>query len=424
MKFSFATGRPFAMDWIALQVIPSFHCTETVELVVRPESRHDSPDSRPDTRRLRAMPFTQPSTRRAFLRRAGLGAAGLAVGGPALLAACSKSAAPLRQVRVVNEPLAIDDNTPHLFESATGVFLRYREYTDPAAYLKGISARLRAHRDVGADVVVVPDLQAAQMIAAGWVRSLPSPPPASSIVPAFANPRFDPSRRFSLPWSSTVVGFAYDKRREPENVTSARTLFDPRLAGKVVLAADPAATLGLVMLASGEDPATVTAAQAEAAFQRVRAAVDSGQIRSLTTTSYTDDLVSGRAVLAIGRSDEIRIARQISPTLRFVVPSEGGLLESTNMVVPVGADDTVEGGVFIDYMFAPDPNSRVASFASAVTTVVGATSSLQSIDPKAALDPLVVPNPGVWTRLRVWGGTAATDAASAQLAALAATHAA
>ena len=167
MKFSFATGRPFAMDWIALQVIPSFHCTETVELVVRPEPRHDSPDSRPETRRLRAMPFTQPSTRRAFLRRAGLGAAGLAVGGPSLLAACSKSAAPLRQVRVVNGPLAIDDNTPHLFESATGVFLRYQEYTDPAAYLTGVSARLRAHRDVGADVVVVPDLQAARMIAAG-----------------------------------------------------------------------------------------------------------------------------------------------------------------------------------------------------------------------------------------------------------------
>ena len=45
---------------------------------------------------------------------------------------CSKSSSRLRQVRVVNQPLAIDDNTPHLFESATGVFLHYDEYTDPA----------------------------------------------------------------------------------------------------------------------------------------------------------------------------------------------------------------------------------------------------------------------------------------------------
>jgi spermidine/putrescine transport system substrate-binding protein len=362
------------------------------------------------------------STRRAFLRGAGLGAAGLAVGGPAFLAACSKSASRPRQVRVVNQPLAIDDNTPHLFESATGVFLRYQEYTDPAAYLKRVSARLHARRDIGADVVVVPDLQTAQMIEAGLVRALPSPPPGSLIVPAFANPRFDPGRRFSLPWSATVVGLAYDRRRMPESVTSARALFDARFAGKVVLSADPAATLGLVMLASGQDPAAVTPPQADSAVERVRAALAGGQVRSLATTEYIDDLVSGRALLAIARSDEIRIARQASPTLGFVVPSEGGLLESTNMVVPTGALDVADAGVFIDYMFAPDPNSRLASFGSRITTVVGAVPALQSIDAKAALDRLVVPDSAVWSRLKIWGGTAATDGATSQLASLAASR--
>jgi spermidine/putrescine transport system substrate-binding protein len=369
------------------------------------------------------QPFTQPPpTRRAFLRRAGLGAAGLAVGGPALLAACSKAAARLREVRVYNEPLAIDDNTPRLFESRTGVFLRYHEYTDPADYLRRASAGLRARRDIGADVVVVPDLQTAQMIEAGFVRPLPSPPPSTLIVPAFANPRFDPGRRFSLPWSATVVGLAFDRRRLRAPVTSARALFDPRFAGKVVLSADAAATLGIVMLASRQDPAAVTPTQADAAVQRVRAAVAAGQIRALATTDYIDDLVSGRALLAIARSDEIRIAQQASPTLAFVVPSEGGLLESTNMVVPIGALDVADAGVFIDYMFAPDPNSRLASFGSRVTTVVGAVGSLQGIDAKAGLDPLVVPDAAVWSRLRIWGGTAATDHATSQLTSLAAAH--
>jgi len=364
-------------------------------------------------------PLSRSTSRRAFLRRAGLSAAGLAVGGPALLAACSKSVTRLREVRVSNEPLAIDDNTPGLFEAATGVFLRYQEYTDPAAYLRSVSARLRARRDIGADVVVVPDLQTAQMIDAGFVRPLPSPPPRALIVPAFANPRFDPGRRFSLPWSSTVVGLAFDRRRVHEPVTSARALFDPRFAGKVVLSADAAATLGLVMLASGQDPATVTPSQADAAVQRVRAAVAGGQVSSLATTEYVDDLVSGRALLAIARSDEIRIARQAAPELGFVVPSEGGMLESTNMVVPIAALDVTDAAVFVDYMFAPDPNSRLASFGSRVTTVVGAVASLQSIDANAALDPLVVPDPAVWSRLKIWGGTAATDHATSQLASLA-----
>jgi spermidine/putrescine transport system substrate-binding protein len=362
-------------------------------------------------------------TRRAFLRRAGAGAAGVAIGGPALLAACSRSASRAREVRVFNEPLAIDDTTPKHFELSTGIFLRYHEYTDPAAYLAREASVLRAHRDIGADVVVVPDGQTAKMIEAGWVRRLPVPPPGRRILPAFAGPRFDPGRRFSLPWSSTVIGLAFDRRRVHEPVRSASALFDPRFAGKVELSADPAATLGLVLYASGDDPAAVTESQAAAAVQRIRGAVASGQVRSFATTEYVDDLVSGRALLAVARADEIRAALPLSPTLAFVVPREGGLLDSTNMVVPIGARNVEEAAVFIDYMFKPDPSSRLASFGSRVMPVRGALTSLEAIDPKSALDHLVQPDPAVWSRLAIWGGTVATDRATSDFAALVASHA-
>ena len=359
-------------------------------------------------------------TRRAFLQRVSLGAAGVAVGGSALLSACSKSASPLREVRVYNEPLSMDDVTPDLFEKASGVFLRYHEYPDPVAYLAKAGAALRAHRDIGADVVVLPDRQTAEMIDAAWLLPLPgSPANLRKLLPQFASPPFDPGRRFSLPWTSTMVGLAYDRRRVREPIRSAGALFDRRFAGKVTLSADPAATLGLVVLASGHDPAAVTEAQALAALDRVRAAVASGQVRSFATTEYIDDLVAGRALLAIARADEVRDARQISPTLTFVVPSEGGLLESTNMLVPAGALNLDEAGDFIDYMFAPDPISRLASFSGRVMPVAGAIDALRNIDVQAAADPLVEPDPAVWSRLKIWGGSAKSDAA-AEFAALAA----
>lgn len=368
--------------------------------------------------------FTQPAlTRRAFLRQAGVGAAGVAVGGSTLLAACSKSASPpLQEVRVFNGPLSMDDATPDLFEQATGVFLRYHEYTDPASYLSAATAALRAHRDIGADVVVVPDHQTAQMIEAGWVRPLPaSAENRRTVLRAFANPRFDPGRRFSLPWSSTVVGLAFDRRRVRDPIRSAGALFDPKFAGKVAFSADPAATLGLVLLASGHDPAQVTPSQAAAAVQRVRGAVASGQVRSFATTEYVDDLVSGRALLAVARADDIRDA-PISPNLAFVVPTEGGLLDSTNMVVPIGARNVDAAGGFIDFMFAPHPSARLASYSNSVMAVAGAIDTLQAIDPKAATDPLLQPDPAVWSRLVIWGGTAATDPATSEFAALVASH--
>jgi hypothetical protein len=47
---------------------------------------------------------------------------------------------------------------------------------------------------------------------------------------------------------------------------------------------------------------------------------------------------------------------------------------------------------------------------------------LQGIDAKAAADPLVVPPPDVWKRLRIWGGTAATAGALAEFRALVSAH--
>ena len=50
-----------------------------------------------------------------------------------------------------------------------------------------------------------------------------------------------------------------------EHIGSVSALFDPKFAGKVVLSADAASTLGLVGLALGNRPASVTASQAAAA---------------------------------------------------------------------------------------------------------------------------------------------------------------
>ena len=344
--------------------------------------------------------------------------------GVVALSACSKKTpARLREVRVANAPLSIDDYTPALFEKASGIFLRYHEYTDPAAYIGAASAALQAHRDIGADVVVIADTQAARMIEAGWVRPLPaSAANRGQILPAFANPRFDPGRRFSLPWTSTMVGLAYDRLVWREPVRSAGAIFDPTFAGKVVLSADPAATLGMVALASGQDPASMTEAQMAAAVERLRKAVARGQVRSFATTEYADDLASGRATVAIARSDEIRDAMQMNAGLTFVVPIEGGLLDSTNMVVPVGARNVDEARVFIDYMFEPDPVSRLASFAGRVMPIAGGIDSLRTIDIQASADRLVEPEPSVWSRLSIWGGNPQSKAVADFHALVAATN--
>jgi spermidine/putrescine transport system substrate-binding protein len=199
-------------------------------------------------------------------------------------------------------------------------------------------------------------------------------------------------------------------------------LFDRKFAGKVALSADAAETLGLVALASGNDPSKITASQAAAAVQRVRGAVAAGQVGSFATTEYVDDLVSGRALLAVARADDILEALPVSPTLAFVVPTEGGLLSSTNMLVPIGARNADEAGVFVNFMFGADACARIASFANGTMAVAGAGDSLQQIDAKAASNPLISPNPAVVARLRIWAANRATTDATTQFTALVAAH--
>jgi spermidine/putrescine transport system substrate-binding protein len=350
----------------------------------------------------------------------------VALGGPALLAACSNGATRgAGTVRVINQPLMIDDNTPGLFERSSGVFLNYTEYTDAATFVAQHRSALAAHRDVGADVLVLPDAQTAQLVEAGWVRAIDAAGPRSRLLPQFANPGFDPGRKFSIPYASTMIGLVYDGGRQPRGVNSVNVLFDPALAGKVVLSVDPASTLGLVVFAAGHDPATVTAAQAEAAVARVHAAVASGQVRAFAAAQGMqgiDAVTGGGALVALARSADVRNAKIITPELDFVVPIEGAMLSSSNMVVPLGVRNLDGARIFVDYMSEPDPNSRLGSFANALLPIAGAFGALQSIDTKASADPLVQPPTGVWARLRIWGGNAATAAAEADFAKLAAAH--
>jgi spermidine/putrescine transport system substrate-binding protein len=374
----------------------------------------------------REEPTPSPGlTRRGFLRGAGLGAGALALGGPAFLAACSNDggggAGAGGAVRVVNQPLMMDDNTPGLI-IRSGLNLDYSEYTDAAAYVAQHRAAFAAHRDVGADVVVLPDAQAARVIASGWARPIGSSRARGRLLPAFADPAFDPKRKFSIPYASTMIGLIYDKRRIAGGVDRASALFDSAYAGKVLLAADPAATLGFAMLASGQDPSKVTAAQAEAAATRVRAAVASGQVRGFATTNAVDAVASGSALLALARAADVRTAHVLARNVVFVVPQEGALLSSTNMLIPLGARKVALAQHFVDYMSAPDPSSRISSFANVVSPISGADRSLSRIDVKASADPLVVPTSDMWKRLRIWGGTAATAGVEAGVTRLAAEH--
>ena len=158
----------------------------------------------------------------------------------------------------------------------------------------------------------------------------------------------DPGRHFSIPWQSGMTGIWVDTSKAPE-ITSVNDLFDPKYKGKVTMLTEMRDTVPLVMKADGIDPATATKQDWLDAIDKIKEAADSGQIRRFTGNDYTEDLNAGNIVAAIGWSGDASIIA--NPNAEWRMPTEGCILWSDNMVIPVGAPNPAAALAWADFVY-------------------------------------------------------------------------
>ncbi len=97
-------------------------------------------------------------------------------------------------------------------------------------------------------------------------------PNATNLVPDLVNPAWDPTGEYSMPWQSGMTGVAYNTAVTGRELTSINDLFDPEFKGKIGMLTEMRDTVGLMMLATGEDPATATFDSAQPAFEKIEQA--------------------------------------------------------------------------------------------------------------------------------------------------------
>ena len=91
-----------------------------------------------------------------------------------------------------------------------------------------------------------------------------------------------------------MTGIGYDPTKVGGEINSIDELLtNPKLKGKVTMLTEFGDTMGLVMLANGDDPSKVTNASFDRAVKKIKKAVDSGQIRQFTGNDYAPLLAKG-----------------------------------------------------------------------------------------------------------------------------------
>ena len=298
-------------------------------------------------------------------------------------------------LNISNWPFYIDNKTVPEFEEDTGLTVEYNEdVNDNSEFFGKVQPLLQEGESGGRDIMVVTDWMAKKMYDLGYLQELDE----DAIADAKANlradlssPEIDPERAYTLPWQTGMTGLVVNTAEAPD-VTSINDLFDPQYKGRVELLSEMRDTVPLVMKADGIDPADASTEDWMAAIEKIRGAVESGQIRKITGNDYTKDLANGDAVAVIGWSGDAVQLQADNPDIQFVMPDDGCILWSDNMVIPVGAPNPTAAYEWMNYVYDPQNQAQIANYNYYLTPVDGVQPILEEQGSDAAESDLVFPD--------------------------------
>jgi spermidine/putrescine transport system substrate-binding protein len=269
-----------------------------------------------------------------------------------------------------------------------GVTVNYTEdVNDNQEFFGKLQPLLDKGESGGRSMFVVTDWMAKQMYDLGYLQEIDYadvPNVDANLKESLRSPDFDPERKFSIPWQSGMTGLLVNEQLAPD-VQSVNDLFDPKYKGKVTVLTEMRDTVPLMLKANGIDPADATKEEWLEQIDKLQSAVESGQLRRFTGNDYITDLTNENVVAVIGWSGDIGLIS--NDDVAFRMPTEGCILWSDNMVIPVGAPNTAAALAWADFVYDPKVQADISEFVQYVSPVQG----VEEVNPSLAENELVNP---------------------------------
>jgi spermidine/putrescine transport system substrate-binding protein len=350
-------------------------------------------------------------SRRQLIRR--LGAAGLTMSSAGtLLAACggvkgTNSSGPkttaathaktaIKQLNFSNWPLYIDNKVIKDFEKKyPGSNVRYtEEINDNEEFFGKVRQQLQRGDSLDRDIVTLTDWMAARWVKAGWVepKDKKNIPNEKNLVANLREPKWDPGRKFSLPWQSGVTAIGYNPKKTGRKLTSIADLFDPKFKGKVTMLSDPHDSAGLMVLLAGKKTEDATIDDVLAGIEKIDQENKKGQIRRFTGNDYTTDLAKGNVWVSVAYSGDIFQLKPDNPELEFLIPQEGCVQFTDNMMMPQKPPHPYAAETMMNYVYDPLVAAKIAAFVNYVSPVMGAQQAMEKVNPKLVNNQLMFPS--------------------------------
>jgi spermidine/putrescine transport system substrate-binding protein len=389
-------------------------------------------DERFDPALIRGL--TQPRlSRRDVLKYAGLGAGALSLS--SILAACGTksgggagggSASPAgfdwsaqqihHKLDFANWPYYIDTHkgkhpSLELFQQQTGIKVNYRvPINDNAAFYQTLRPYLEQKKSPGWDLIVLTNgPQLSQLIANDWlipldVSKLPNFQKYAS--PSVKDPTYDPKNTFTIAWQSGLTGIAFSPQatqalgHEPDSIAD---LWNPVLKGHVGMMSDNTELGSAGLLYTGVDPATSTPTQWKAAADALTKQQQSNVVRNYYDQGYIKSLEDGDTWISQAWSGDVFLANQSGyPDLKFIVPKEGAMFWTDNMMIPVGATNPLDALTYMDFVYEPKVAAMLTNYIWYITPVPASKPLVANMPggKSVAASPLVYPDAAMQANFR------------------------
>jgi spermidine/putrescine transport system substrate-binding protein len=368
-------------------------------------------------------------TRRQLFRYAG--AAGGAMGVAAFLAACgSKGVTPSasggglpNSVMTKNPDAWWDQQTLHKtlnfdnwpyymdvgqggthpsldeFTQKTGIKVNYTEnIQDNVSYWQVIRPQLQAGQSINHDIIVLTnnDYPLGYLLDFGWAipldhRAMPNFDKYASDLAK--GPSWDPTNKYTMAWQSGYTLLAYNTKYIKDDITSVQSLFDPKYKGKIGMMANASELGALGLLATGKDPASSTPADWSAAADKLM--TGKPYVYQYFDQGYIKALKQEETWISMAWSGDIFQANlQGYDTLKAVVPTEGAMFWTDNMLMPYTAENPKDAMTYMDYVYDPSVQALIEDYNHYVCPVPDSKKIIANElhDPDVANSPLVFPD--------------------------------
>ncbi|QLA16388.1 polyamine ABC transporter substrate-binding protein [Desulfolutivibrio sulfoxidireducens] len=243
------------------------------------------------------------------------------------------------------------------FTKETGIKVKISTYDSNET----LYAKIKMLGGKGYDLIVPSAEYVSRMAGEGLLATIDKNrlPNLANLDENFRNLPYDPDGAHSVPYMWGTTGIAVNTAMVPAGqVTGYADLWNPALAGKLLLPDDMRTTFGMALKVLGYSTNDTDPAHIEQAFLRAKSLYPA--VKVFDSDSPKQALLNGEVAVAVLWNGEAYVTNAENDAIVYVYPKEGANRWVDNLCIPKNAANVENAHAFINYLLDPKVAARIS----------------------------------------------------------------